>query len=178
MTRWTVHGSHRIYTSPWLDLDLDLVELPDGKRIEHHVIRFPRGSVGAVVAESDHILLLWRHRFITDTWGWEVPAGWAEDGEDPVAAVRREVVEETGYRPEAVEPLVSFAPLIGISSHRFEMFVASGGPLVNEPDSIESTKVQWLPLADIPRLVAMGQISDGPSLTALAYYQLRHHAHN
>jgi hypothetical protein len=28
-----------------------------------------------VMDEDDRVLLLWRHRFITDTWGWEVPAG-------------------------------------------------------------------------------------------------------
>jgi 8-oxo-dGTP pyrophosphatase MutT (NUDIX family) len=33
--------------------------------------------------------MIWRHRFITDTWGWEVPAGWADDGEEPEDNIRR-----------------------------------------------------------------------------------------
>ncbi|MFD8783524.1 NUDIX domain-containing protein [Kitasatospora sp. NPDC059599] len=37
-------------------------------------------------------------------WGWEVPAGRAGPGEDPAAAVVREVGEETGWRPGRVEP--------------------------------------------------------------------------
>jgi hypothetical protein len=59
------------------------VELPDGQRLEHHVLRMPRRSVTVVVLdeEGDRVLLLWRHRFITDTWGWEVPAGWTEGDE-------------------------------------------------------------------------------------------------
>lgn len=58
----------------------------------------PRRSVGTVVVDGNgNTLLIWRHRFITDRWGWEVPAGWAEPGEDLAEAARREIVEETGW---------------------------------------------------------------------------------
>ncbi len=112
MVRWRVHGSRRIYASEWLNVDLDDVEIPGGERFEHHVIRFPRASVGAVVIDdADRVLLLWRHRFTTDAWGWEIPAGWSEIGEDPTEAVRREVTEETGYRPGRVEPMATYSPM-------------------------------------------------------------------
>ena len=40
--------------------------------------------------------MLWRHRFITDSWGWEIPAGGVDAGETPEDAAAREVLEETG----------------------------------------------------------------------------------
>ena len=43
------------------------------------------------------VLALWRHRFITDTWGWEIPAGRLEAGETAEQAARRETLEETGW---------------------------------------------------------------------------------
>ena len=46
------------------------------------------------------MLLLWRHRFITDTWGWEIPAGRVEAGEALEDAARREAIEETGWAPD------------------------------------------------------------------------------
>ncbi len=45
------------------------------------------------------VLLLWRHRFITDTWGWEIPAGGIDPGETPPDAAARETLEETGWEP-------------------------------------------------------------------------------
>jgi hypothetical protein len=36
------------------------------------------------------VVLLYRHRFITDRWGWEIPAGSAKPGEDPAARVRHD----------------------------------------------------------------------------------------
>jgi hypothetical protein len=80
--RWTVHGHRDVYASDWVRVSLDDVEIPGGDRFEHHVVHFPRASVTAVVTdEAGAVLLLWRHRFITGTWGWEIPAGWGDPGE-------------------------------------------------------------------------------------------------
>jgi 8-oxo-dGTP pyrophosphatase MutT (NUDIX family) len=102
--RWIVHGERTLYSSPWVGLRLVDVEIPGGERFEHHVVRVPRQAAGCVVHDPDRgVLLLWRHRFITDTWGWEIPAGAVDDGERPGDAAAREVREETGWRPGPVE---------------------------------------------------------------------------
>lgn len=175
MSRWTVHGSRPAYRSPWVEVWLDDVEQPDGHRFEHHVIKFPHPSVGAVVVEGNQVLLLWRHRHITDAWGWEIPAGWAEAGEDPAAAAAREVEEETGYRAGTIRPLVEYNSMSGISTMRYSAFIASDVTLIGAPtDPAESTKVEWVPFGDIPELARDGQIPDGPSLIALTYYLTVH----
>ncbi len=84
---------------------LDDVEVPGIGRVQHHVLTMPRPSTRFVVTdERGRFLLLWRHRFITDTWGWEVPAGWAEPGEAPEAA------GVTGSRATAERPLPRVPP--------------------------------------------------------------------
>jgi 8-oxo-dGTP pyrophosphatase MutT (NUDIX family) len=155
-----------------VNLDIDTVEVPGRPPFEHHVIRFPRASVGAVVVNnSDEVLLLWRHRFTTNTWGWEIPAGWSDDGEDPTTAVIREIIEETGHRPIRVEPMTTYSPLTGICSQRYRLFVAYGAERVARPIADgESTRIEWISLTDVPRLAAEGLIPDGPSLTALTYF--------
>jgi 8-oxo-dGTP pyrophosphatase MutT (NUDIX family) len=159
-----------VYASPWVNVDLDDVEIPGGRRFDHHVLRFPRASVGAVVLDSDCVLLLWRHRFTTGTWGWEIPAGWADPGENPAEAIRREVREETGYRASTMRPLMTYQPMSGISSQRYQVFAGSDVERISEPLPAETSRVQWVPLASVPRLMAAGQVPDGPSLTALAFY--------
>ena len=80
--RWTVHGERSLYDSEWMSLAMVDVELPSGARFEHHVLRMPAHAAGVVVDDRERgVLLLWRHRFITDTWGWEVPAGRVDAGE-------------------------------------------------------------------------------------------------
>jgi 8-oxo-dGTP pyrophosphatase MutT (NUDIX family) len=169
-TRWTVHGSRRVYASEWVNVDLDEVEVPGGRRFAHHVLRFPRSSVGAVVADERHVLLLWRHRFATGTWGWEIPAGWSDIDEDPAIAVRREIEEETGYRVSTVELLTTYHPMSGISSQRYQLFLASGAERVGRPEQAEASRVEWVAQAKVRGLLVDGSVADGPSLTALAFY--------
>jgi 8-oxo-dGTP pyrophosphatase MutT (NUDIX family) len=110
--RWTVHGEQSLYTDEWLDIRLADVELPDGRHLEHRLIRTPPGA-GCVVIQRESVLLLWRHRFITDTWGWEIPVGRVDDGEDPAQAAR-ETGEETGWRPGELTPLLRVQPTAGL----------------------------------------------------------------
>jgi 8-oxo-dGTP pyrophosphatase MutT (NUDIX family) len=170
--RWTVHGSRDVYASEWVRVSLDDVEIPGGQRFEHHVVHFPRASVTGIVTDGhDRVLLIRRHRFITNTWGWEVPAGWANPGEDPADAIRREIEEETGHRPGPVRPMTAYNALSGISDMRFTAFLADGAEQIGPPsDPSESSQVEWVPLTEVPKLAASGQIQDGPSLTALTYY--------
>lgn len=96
--KWTVHGERSLYESDWIRLVLTDVEIPDGERFEHHVVRMPRKAAGTIVHDPARgVLLLWRHRFITDSWGWEIPAGGIEPDETPEAAAVRETIEETGW---------------------------------------------------------------------------------
>ncbi|MCB1259267.1 MAG: NUDIX hydrolase, partial [Acidimicrobiales bacterium] len=92
------------------------VEIPGHERFEHHVVRVPQPAAGVVVHDPGRgVLLLWRHRFITDTWGWEIPAGRVEVGETIEEAAAREVLEETGWRPGPLEHLLTFHPANGIT---------------------------------------------------------------
>lgn len=170
--RWTVHGRETVYESAWVNVHLDDVELPDGQRLKHHVLAMPRPSVGAVVVDDqDRTLLIWRHRYITDRWGWEVPAGWVDPGEDLDTAVRREIEEETGWRAGHIERMVNYNPLAGISTLDYTTYVATDAVRIGpHPDTNEVSKVEWVPLTDVPKLAAGGQIPDGPSLLMLSYY--------
>jgi 8-oxo-dGTP pyrophosphatase MutT (NUDIX family) len=158
-----------VYESQWINVDVDNVQIPGGSRFDHHVVRFPRASVGAVVLDRDRILLLWRHRFIPDTWGWEIPAGWCDEGEDPVDAIRREIVEETGYRVTSVDSLTTYHPLSGISPQRYQLFLASGVERIGVPEPAEAGRVEWFTPTQVRKLLVENSVRDGPSLTALAF---------
>ncbi|MFD8491700.1 NUDIX hydrolase [Amycolatopsis sp. NPDC059657] len=169
-TRWTVHGSRRIYASPWVNLDLDEVEIPGGRRFDHHVIRFEGPSVGAVIVEDDRVLLTRRHRFTIGRPGWEIPAGWCDEGETPEEAVRREVLEETGYAISSAEHLVTQYSLAGISTHQFQFFVCGGVVQQGEADKSETSQLGWFTWPEVRALLTDGEIPDGCSAAALTFF--------
>jgi 8-oxo-dGTP pyrophosphatase MutT (NUDIX family) len=167
MTEWRVHGERPLYTSDRLNLRLADVELPDGTRFDHHVVRLPRPAVGVIDRERG-VLLLRRHRFITDTWGWEIPAGGVDPGETLEQAAERESVEETGWRPLDLAWLGFSHPTNGLMEQRFEYFIAPGAEHVGDFDRTETESIAWFAPEDVRLLIEQGEIPDGLSLTALA----------
>ena len=170
--RWIVHGERTIYDSEWMRLSLVDVEIPGHRRFDHHVLRMPAAASGTVVHDPDRgVLLLWRHRFTTDTWGWEIPAGRIDDGETPEEAARREALEETGWQPGPLRHLTTYFPHNGSSDATFHLFAADGAVHVGEPaDPTESERIEWLAVDDVRRRIAAGEVGDGLSLTALLWW--------
>ena len=168
--RWTVHAEEPLYTDEWLDIRLADVEIPGGPRLSHRLIRSAPGAGAVVLDDRERVLLLWRHRFITDAWGYEIPMGRLDPGEEPLAAAARETEEETGWRPEGLRPLLSVHPTPGISDSVHHVFRAGGATYIGAPsDAYESQRIAWVPLAEIPGLAASGEITGGSTLAALLY---------
>jgi 8-oxo-dGDP phosphatase len=167
--QWTVHGRRTIYDSTWVSLDLVDVEQPDGHRYEQHVVRMA-GPVAATVMTdgTGRALLMWRHRHVTDTWGWEIPSGRIEAGESPEEAAAREAEEETGWRPGPLRLMVASQPSNGSIDTVHYVFHADGAAYVGAPaDGSEADRIEWVPLADVPGLIAKGEIVSGPTLIGL-----------
>jgi 8-oxo-dGTP pyrophosphatase MutT (NUDIX family) len=130
----------------------------------------PQDAAGTLVVDDGRVLLLWRHRFVTDEWGWEVPAGRIDPGETPAAAAARECVEETGWEPSQVRHLTTFTPVSGLIELRFHLFAAQGAVEVGEPtDTSESERVEWVEVDRARDEIAAGRVVDGLSLMGLLW---------
>src|ERR1700674_4741702 len=93
-----------------------------------------------------------------------------EAGEDPIEAGRREMLEETGWRPGPLSQLFSYFPAAGLIDQRFNIILADGAEHIGEPsDASESDRVEWIALSELPGLIRRGEIQDGYSLTALLW---------
>ena len=64
--RWKVFGERPIYENRYVRVTLVDVEPPDGRRFEHHAVRLNHVALALVLDDEDRVLMLWRHRFITD----------------------------------------------------------------------------------------------------------------
>jgi len=167
--KWTVHGERWVYQSDWISVALADVELPDGKRFEHHALRSEARAVGTVIHDPDRgVLMLWRHRFIPDTWGWEIPAGRVDEGESLEDAAIRESVEETGWRPQSVRPLISYTPMAGLCDQVFDVFLAEAADYEGPPESQhESDRIEWIPVAKLLGMIREGDVKDGFTLVGI-----------
>jgi 8-oxo-dGTP pyrophosphatase MutT (NUDIX family) len=143
------------------------VEQPDGERFDYHAVRL-KDIAAAVVTRDEHVLLMWRHRFLTDTWAWELPMGIIEAGESPEAAAARELEEETGWRADGLTELVRSEPAAGIMDSRHYVFRATNAVRIGEPtERNESDRIEWIPLADVAGMIVRHEIVSGITLIGL-----------
>ncbi|RKT88496.1 ADP-ribose pyrophosphatase YjhB, NUDIX family [Saccharopolyspora antimicrobica] len=167
LATWTIHGERLIDDTRRLKLSIASVELPDGVTFEQYVLRMPKAAM-TVVIDSDHVLMIWRHRFILDRWVWELPGGYVDPNEDPALTAAREVEEETGWRPLVVRPFGTFQPLTGTADFENLLFLAEGAEDTGKPADInETARVEWVPLAEIPERIEQGQIPGAAAQVAL-----------
>lgn len=166
--RWRTFGERAVYESPYVRLAQVDVELPGGERFRHDVVRLHRAATMVLVDGADRVLLLWRHRFVQDRWGWEIPGGLVDEDEEPVDAAIRELEEETGCRAGRVEPLIRFQPRAGTVDAEHFVFVGRDPEKVGEPTEVnEVSRMEWVPLQSVPGLIAAGEIWNAGSLVAL-----------
>ncbi|GGL62060.1 NUDIX hydrolase [Streptomyces fumigatiscleroticus] len=166
--RWTVHGERTLYDTPWVRLRAMQVRQPDGTRTDYHVVRLRDLAVAAAVDDRRRVLMMWRHRFVTDTWAWELPMGLVEEGESPEQAAVRELREETGHLPGGVRELMYAQPAAGITDSQHFVFRVDGARRVGEPtERNESDRLEWIPLADVPAMIARREIVSSATLVGV-----------
>ncbi|GAA4995262.1 NUDIX hydrolase [Yinghuangia aomiensis] len=167
---WVVHGERIIYDNEWMRVFLTDVELPDGDRFEHHVIKLRAAAMTVLIDDQDRVLMMWRHRFVSDRWGWEIPGGLVDEGEDPEETALRELLEETGYRPKTFRHVSRFQPMVGMVDSWHDVFVGEGAEKIAEPTEVtEMARMEWVPLAEIPGLIAKGRIWNSGVLIGLLH---------
>ncbi|WP_242615332.1 NUDIX hydrolase [Mycobacteroides abscessus] len=166
--RWREHGERTVYDSPWVRVSKVDVTAPDGQRFEHHAVRLQTVASAVVVDGQDRVLLVWRHRFITSSWGWETPGGIVDAGESGAQAALRETVEETGWRPQDLQLLAAFQPMPGLVDTPHEVYLSRNAVKVAEPsDAIEAGVVDWIPMSEIAASMERGEIAGSGSLVGL-----------
>jgi ADP-ribose pyrophosphatase len=155
------------------------VREPNGVEAMRDVVRHSGSVVVLAVDETtnpaDPLIVIERQfRHAADQYLLELPAGRVEPGENVLAAAKRELIEETGYRAKKWTKLVRYYASPGFVGEWMEIYLASGIKAgIAEPEDDERIEVRLMPLSQLLKMCAAGEIHDGKTIVGTMIYAQR-----
>jgi ADP-ribose pyrophosphatase len=168
---WRTLGRDYLYRNPWCAFRVDEVEVPGGAQIEYGVLESGGFAAVVPVTGGGDVVLVRQWRQPLGSFTLELPSGGVDAGEKPERAARRELFEETGYRAEGLEHLVSVHTSTGRSTEVCHLFKCAAvrderGP---RPEPTEFIRVVELPLGEAFQMVSEGGITDAATVLGLLW---------
>jgi len=163
------------YKGPVFQVTTDDVVEPGGVRARRDVIHHS-GSV--VVLPVDYtgrepqVLLERQYRHAAQSYLWELPAGRIDEGETELAAAKRELIEETGYRAKHWKRILNFYASPGFLGETMSIYLATGlrqGEA--EPEEDERIVTRVFPLSALVDNVLRGKIRDGKTIAGVLWLE-------
>jgi ADP-ribose pyrophosphatase len=183
MRSWETLERRKIYEQEkWLTVESHTVQLPDGQRIENWSwIILPTYVNVAAITEFGRFLCFRQTKYAIEGVSLAPVGGYIEPGEEPLAAAKRELLEESGYEAAEWVSLGQYAVDGNRGAGVGHMFVAKGAIRVQEikPDDLETQELVILKQEEIEAALKAGafKVLSWATVMALALLHLKDESH-
>jgi ADP-ribose pyrophosphatase len=150
--------------------------IENGRELTRDVIRH-NGSVVVLAVDDakskrDPMIVIERqYRHAAREFLLEVPAGKMEEGEDALAAAKRELLEETGFKAKRWRKMIRYFASPGFLGEFMQVFLAEGLTLGDaQPEYDEQIEIEMMPLSILLKMIDQGKIYDGKTLISVMLY--------
>lgn len=170
--KWRRISSSTVVDSRYFRLRKDAIELPDGTLIDDYYVREGRGfSVVFALTDDQRVVMVRQFKYGIGRMVLELPAGFIDEGEDPLDCARRELAEETGYVAGSIEYVRSFATEPSNSGFQMHLFLARGAreAVAQQLDPTESIEVELHSIQEVRERISRGEIDVAPQVAAIYY---------
>jgi 8-oxo-dGTP pyrophosphatase MutT (NUDIX family) len=170
---WKVLASQQLFKDTWCSIRKDVCETPAGKKIDpYYVYEFPDWVTAVAVTEDNKIILEKQYRHALGVTLLEIPGGCVDDSDPNLeAAIRRELLEETGYSFSSVELLGITSANPSTNNNRMYMYLARGGIKTKEQqlDHGEEIEISLHSVDEVKQWLKENKFLQSMHTTALFY---------
>jgi ADP-ribose pyrophosphatase len=171
---WQVKSEKQVYDNPWINLTEYQVTNPSGNPGIYGKIHFKNRAIGIIPLDTDmNTYLVGQYRFVLNEYSWEIPEGGGPLADDPLAAAKRELLEETGLKAKNWTEVQRMHLSNSVSDELCMIYVATGlEQFEAEPEDTEQLIVNKVPFDEVYRMVCNGEILDSVTVTAVLKVKL------
>ncbi len=173
--RWQLLSEEVVYQDRWVRVVLAEVRLPTGRRYTYTALHRVPGAAVVALNERGELLIQEEYRYPLDAVVYQMPGGLVEPGESPLAAARRELLEETGYEADEWSPLGTVEDNPGLLRGTTTLFLARRLRPADTPtpDPDEFVTHRWRSPEWLRRHIVAGKVQDRVVLAAYAFLTAR-----
>ena len=167
-----VTRKREVYKSKIFTVMEEVAKDSSGFVIDRAIVRHHGSSVMMAVDDRNRVLLVKQFRLPAERDLWEIPAGRLDPGENPLAAAKRELAEETGDTAKKWKKMAAWWPSPGFLSEKMHLFLArdlTGGKA--SPMEDERIEARWFKKKELDKLIRDGKIEDGKTLIAFLLWR-------
>jgi ADP-ribose pyrophosphatase len=130
------------------------------------VIVHPSNAVAILPIEGARCKLIRQYRYAIDDYIFEAPAGALEAGEDPLAAAGRELIEETGFTAQIIEPRGFIITTPGYTDEKIFLYEAHGLTPSQEFDKDEDEVIEVVDISvrDLNKMILDSTLVDAKTI--------------
>lgn len=157
------------------DIRVDKCELPNGQIIEPHLLEYDDEITIFALTKQQEVVFIRQYRHGVRDVILELPGGSVDDGESPLDAAQRELLEETGYTSDTFVEIGHVSPNPAIYTSMTYTFLALDVERIGEqsPYDAEAIEVFLIPLADVIAMAKRGDLIHSLNISTL-FFVLAH----
>ena len=167
---WTTLKSEYLFRRPWLTARRDTCQLPDGRiNDEYYVLEYPTWVHVVAVTKEGEMVIIRQYRHGLGRTCFEIVAGCVEEGEEPLAAAQRELLEETGYSGGEWREAMQFSCNASAMNNITHSYVAIGVEKTSEQhlDASEDIEIYTFSPDEVKAMLQRGEFMQASMLAAL-----------
>jgi ADP-ribose pyrophosphatase len=169
-------STEKIFNGKVISLQVDEVELPNGKKAMRELIKHPGAVAIIAITDENKLVLVEQYRKALGRTIVEIPAGKLEKGEEPLECAKRELEEETGYECQTLELVTSFYTSPGFADEIVHVYIAKGLTKKEDAAGLDEDEfvnlLEWS-LEEAEDAIEAKQIYDAKTVFAVQYLQLQ-----
>ncbi|MEC5384210.1 NUDIX hydrolase [Uliginosibacterium sp. H3] len=172
MRPWKKLQSNTVLKDRWLHVTADRCELPNGITLDPYYVMHETDWVHVFALDANgHLLVVRQYRYAADTTTLELPGGVIDDGEEPLLAAQRELLEETGYSSTDWSFVCSMFANPARQTNKVHLFLARNVTATGRQnlDEAEEIECSLQTLAAVESAIEGGEFSQ--ALHIASYYR-------